>query len=610
MNCIEAQVMLAAHRELKNVDVDTTELDEHLEQCSSCRQVLASYSSIGEQIRALPAIEPPPDMHDKLMRALVAEHFQFMQRSPATTPPPPDFLKPYMQEHAHSSHHNDSLAAFSTANTGPLPVLTTPYKKRPRRRMSGQFAILAMAAVFFMALMMGGITSLLLLAKDHAPVVQQASISLPTEVSRELYTTHTSYQHVVSAVGDATSIYYTAYGDGANNGWMIERLDRRTKISTPLLTTASASPLIIMGSENGWLVWLQFDTPKTTGQGTLPHSTLHSLSRSWSLHYLSLAPSLPGNSMAEATPMTLISGTFDQEAVPSWVHGPIQGIWFIQNTLLVAMIGDNGVAHLVRYPLVTPGSSTTMDGFTTKEIAQASANHIFTSPTASSDGSQIYWSEEWRTDDGTLHSNIWTRQVLDTPVSGHGKLVEQPITVTQPFLQDGMSFRPVVVDDALFLLNSGKQIGFASPTPGSATQTPLTNTPTPTATPNSNLPTMSWADSSVYTLPLDNEVRGNLLMFPLDGNPAATPTLISASNAVSGLQAGKDFVLWQSDDGSYGMYDASTRNSVIINDVLNGAQFVAVNGTTAVWTVNNSTNTSANSNDPTATLQVFNWPRK
>ncbi len=488
-------------------------------------------------------------------------------------------------------------------------MLTTPHKKRPRRRMSGQFALLAMAAVFFMALMMGGITSLLLLAKDHAPPVQPATISLPTEVSRELYTTHTSYQHVVSAVGNATSIYYTAYGDDANNGWMLEQLDRKTKVSTPLLTTASASPLIVMGSENGWLVWLQFDIPKTTGHGTLPHNALQPILRSWSLHYQPLATQ-PGNSTVAATPMTLISGTFDQGSVPSWVHGPIQGIWFIQNSLLVAMIGDNGVAHLVHYPLITPGSSSTTGSFTTTEIAQAGPNHIFTSPTASSDGSQIYWSEEWRTDDGTLHSNIWTRQVLDTPMSTHGKLVQQPIITTQPFLQDGMSFRPVVVDDALFLLNSGNTIGLASPTPGSATQTPRTSTPTPTATPNSNVPTMSWADTSVYTLPLDNEVRGNLLMFPLDGNPAATPTLIGAPGAASGLQAGKDFVLWQSNDGSYGMYDASTRNSVIINDVLNGAQFVAINGTTAVWTVDNGTNTSANGNGTLATLQAFNWPRK
>src|SRR5258708_19709296 len=119
--------MLAAHRELKNIDVDTTELDEHLEQCSACRQVLAGYSSVGEHIRGLSAVEPPPEMHAKLMQALAAEHFQFMQRLPTAAPPPPDFLKSYIQQHAPSSHQTYSLPPFSTPLTAPLPHLPNPY---------------------------------------------------------------------------------------------------------------------------------------------------------------------------------------------------------------------------------------------------------------------------------------------------------------------------------------------------------------------------------------------------------------------------------------------------------------------------------------------------
>src|SRR5258708_32149891 len=177
-----------------------------------------------------------------------------------------------MQERAHFSHKMDWLAEFSTANTGALPVLSKPYKKRTKYRMGSQFAIIGLAAVFFIALMMGGITSLLLLAQGHVSGGQApAIVDFPTEVQVAAYTTHTSYQHVVSAIGDTSSIYYTAYGNDTNSGWMLEQMDRTTRVSTPLLTTPSASPLIVLGSQNGWLVWLQFYASRFPGQGTPPH---------------------------------------------------------------------------------------------------------------------------------------------------------------------------------------------------------------------------------------------------------------------------------------------------------------------------------------------------
>ena len=155
MKCTEAQVLLAAYRELNTDDVVTTELDAHLEQCPSCRNALARYSLIGEQVRSLPVLEPTPDMHAKLMRALAVEHSQFIQRSSSSAPPLPEFLKPYLRDHVHSSSKTDPLAAFSSADTGPLPIIRAVHKKR--HRTFGQFAAIGVAAAFLMTLMMGGI---------------------------------------------------------------------------------------------------------------------------------------------------------------------------------------------------------------------------------------------------------------------------------------------------------------------------------------------------------------------------------------------------------------------------------------------------------------------
>lgn len=597
MNCIQAQALLAAYRELRDSKADTTDLEVHLENCASCRQVLANYSLIGEQIRSLPAIAPPPDAHAKLMNALATEHIRYMQQATPGTHRTPEFLKPYVEEQTRHKRATDPLVAFSTADTGPLAPVHIHTSHKRRRRYVGQFAVIGMAAAFLMVVMMSGITTLLVLSQGNprgAVSTTSISIKQPVDVQRIPYTTITPYQHIVSAVADRTDIYYTAYGDKTNDGWMLEQLNRKTRMSTPLLATASTSPLILLGSSNDWLVWLQFDPPKA---GNSPRSlTNHEpllLKRTWSLRYLSLLT--PGK------PLTLTSGTFNQGTSPIWAYTPVQGIWFIQNTLLAATIDENGISHLSSYQLDTIGRPTPI------EIATASPDQVFTSPTATSDGTEIYWSEEWRSDDGMLHSNIWTQQVSQVPNPSHGPWAAYPHTVTvkQPFLSDGASFHPQVVDDRLFLLRTAPYpqattAGTPEASPGS---TP-TATVAPTSTPNT--PTTSWADSTIYAAPSDAPIRGMLFMVPLDDPNNPLPTQVNTTGGQAWEpQAGTDFVLWQSDNG-YEMYDVNT-GTVQVGHVLDGARFLAVNESTTVWTIDNSTSATNNAHF-TATLLVFNWP--
>jgi hypothetical protein len=597
VNCIQAQAMLAAYRELRNSETDTTDLEVHLEQCASCRQALANYNLVGEHIRSLPAIEPPPDTYAKLMNALAIEQIHYMQWAPPGTHRTPEFLKPYLQEHAQHERTTDPLVAFATAKTGPLPMTQTPRQRRRRSQVS-HFAVIGLAAAFLMLVMMSGITTLLILTRGNPrPVAIRVggnnAIGQLADVARLSYTTSTPYQHVVSAVADRANIYYTAYGDGANDGWMLEQLDRKIRLSSPLLSTASTSPLIVLGSSHDWLVWLQMDPLKPIND----HRSLSNreplvLTRTWSLHYLSL--------IAPGGPMTLTSGTFNQSASPDWVYSPVQGVWFIQDTLLVASIDENGISHISSYQLDITGPTTLT------EIATASPDHVFTSPTATSDGSEIYWSDEWRSGDGILYSNIWTQQVQPVPNPAHGPWVAntQTITVKQLFLADGASFHPQIVDDKLFLLRTAAALDAMQDT---SDMSP-TSTPSATATPTTQpyTPTTSWADPTVYGTPFDASVRGMLFMLPLD-DPTIAPQMqeITSGQAWS-PQAGTNFVLWQSDRG-YEMYDVVTESPVSIGTVLNGANFLAVNGGTTVWTIDGSTSTT-NGTTPTATLMVFNWP--
>ncbi len=590
MNCTEAQVLLAAHRDLKNEQIDTTELDVHLEHCASCRQILAQYSLVGKQVRTLPPLEPAPDMYTKLMRSLASEHAQFLQRSPATTPPAPEFLKPYLQEHATATQKTDSLAAFSTADTGPLPVIR-PIRNKPHRPRMGQFAVIGLAAAFLMVFMMGGITALLVLAQGHLQTGSVSdTISTPTNIVSISYTTSTQFPHVVSAVATTNEVYYTAFGNSTGNNWMLAELDRKTNSSTPLLATPSASPLIVLGSDNNWLVWLQFDQPNPVAHGKLIQPSKQTQLRTWSLHYLSLAPqqSVAGSS---GIPETLLSGTFDQNTVPSWVHTPVQGIWLHNNTLLVATTDQKGISHLLSYTLSETGKPTS------SEIATANTGHVFTSPTSTDDGNQLFWADEWRTSDNTLHSNIWTQQTFTAPAT-YGQLLRHTDTVQQVFLDDGMSFRPVIANDTLFLLSTAN---LTDTTPAQST-TATTGTPSAVVTPDTLVPDATWADASSYPVQLEDAVVGSLIMYPLDGNPNDVTSQI-AVNATS-LQAGSTFVLWQTKDG-YNMYNAVTKGFVTTNDVLSGAQFLAVNANTAVWIQDNA----ISADNATVTFMAFNWPR-
>jgi len=596
--------MLAAYRDLRNSETDTIELDVHLEQCAACRGVLAQYSLIGKQIRSLPAIEPLPTAQTRLMHTLADEHIRYIQRATPTIYPLPDFLKPYLQEHSQHTQLTDPLVAFSTAETGPLPFIQAPRKQYHRLHVS-QLASIALAAVFLMAVMMSGITALLVLTHGNAQTAvtgsrSSNSIDQLANVVRAAYTTHTPYNHVVSAVADRTYIYYTAYGDASNDAWMLEQLDRRTGVSMPLLDSAGASPLIVLGSANGWLVWLQFDPavlPRFIAGNSFHHNS-HVVKRTWSLHYLSLSSLLQSSIFTPVEPLTLDSGTFIQGSGPDWIYTPVQGIWFIQNTLLVATIDGNNISHLMSYQLDAPKHSTPI------EIATASPGHVFTSPTANDDGTKIYWSDEWRNGDGMLDSNIWTQQVSEVPNPFHGRWADHTVTVKQLFISDGMSFFPEVVDNTLFMLSTAKATNTIQATTGTTPATTPIATSAPATTPNT--PTISWADPGVYIASVDRSVRGRLLMLPAD-DPTPATIQVNSGQAWS-PQVGTDFVLWQSDQG-YQMFDVDTTSMVSVGNVLDSAHFLAVNGDTTVWTANNVTNMT-NEAYPPVTLLAFNWPTK
>ncbi len=585
MNCRQAREMLSAYCDLKNEQTDITELEIHLADCAECRQSQDQYNLLGRSIRALPRIEADPGSYTRLMHALAKEHTLHLQRDTASASarPVPEFLLPYLQQQ--QTLKKNALTAFSTAETGPLPVITQASNKRRRPlRPFTQFGVIGLAAAFLMLLMTGGLTSILILAGGKPVSIQPASINIQqSQITPNLYNTNTPYSHIVSGIANSDSVYYTAYDNKAN--WMLEKLDTKQQTqaqeSTPLLSDASSSPLIVLGSTNNWVIWLQLDAPKViTTKKSQDHTTPDHTIRTWSLRALSLHPAATASTNASHT---LLSGIFDGSTAPDWTHTPVQGIWFLKNTLLITSIDAKGISHLDQYDLTTSTdtllASTSIDG------------HIFSSPTANSDGTDIYWAEEWQTDGSLLHGDIWTQQIR--PASpGYGHWEPHTEAHISLFRDDETSFRPQVINNTLFFISTDASTNStanirddrqALPGP-TATENVLA---TPTAS-NSSVTAQSITpqiDPKIYGPQIDTALEGHILAFKLgDYSPLLLPPELN--DKIATLQGGTRFLLYQNSNGNVGLYDTLLGQALTVVSTVKNADFLAVNNETAVWIAN------------------------
>ncbi|GAC1633033.1 MAG: hypothetical protein NVS4B9_25410 [Ktedonobacteraceae bacterium] len=566
------------------------------------------------------------------MQALAAEHVRFLQRTPASAPstPTPAFLAPYLKDFTHKPAPSNTLTAFSTATTGPLPVIR-PKRAHPSYRMN-HIAVLGLAASFLIILMTGGLTALLLMAKQgpsNSIAITNTSIHQSSQVDTVLHTTQAAYPNVASAVANGDAIYYTAYNNDATS-WTLERLDNSSnQASTPLLSLPATNPLLVLGGTKDWLIWLQVDAPKQTRGKLTAALTENRLAGSWSLHASqvgSLDPAFAGDIKS----VVLHKDSFDSTSVPTWVNTPIQGLWLTQGRLLVAFIDGKGISHLMSYQLDAGKVSAT------KELAHAARGHVLTSPTANSTGTSIYWSEEWMGDASKLIGKVWTQQIVEATPDGVGRWAPHTRTETYLFRPDENLFRPQIVNNTLFLLNSatgapgniqnGAQHVQNGQTTSAAPSSPTT--PIKSGTTMAAQTTATQAQSDVATIPggatkidptihipqVDETLAGTLVAFTADGAiPQSTPT--DDNKPVSALQGGSRFLIWQNTVGSFEMYDVVTRSQVSINpgDIPRDAAFMAVNGDTAVWAVYaKAASPNAQPVDPNAkvTFGTFQWPSR
>src|SRR6185312_15550462 len=73
MTCKRAHRLLAAYRRDDWSPRDRAALGQHLSICSACRHLEASYRGVGESVRQLPSITPPPGFREAVFAAIRAD---------------------------------------------------------------------------------------------------------------------------------------------------------------------------------------------------------------------------------------------------------------------------------------------------------------------------------------------------------------------------------------------------------------------------------------------------------------------------------------------------------------------------------------------------------
>jgi hypothetical protein len=535
MTCKQARQLLAAARRGDSSPSESAELQAHLAQCEGCRTRDADYQQVGQAIRALPEIAPPPDFLARVLSAARAEEANVAQPAAAEKAP-------------------ETVVVPGLSDASYFPTLRRAVAERRvrveplRRQMSpaGAFALrygAAMAAAFLVFAF--GVSLALFLALRGPVPLGVGTKQLLTSY----YTPDSTYPVVADAIAsdDGHTIVYAAHSPDGK--WMLEALTEPSRKSVTLLPTTVSGPLALEGWARGWVLWSEGDT----AQGD-----------HWTLNATQMLPALAG----AATTLHLAEGGHAAHAGPVALHGVHES----GTLVLVAEELADGHGQLLELDLRQINSVKPL------VIASAQPGHLIADPT--SDGSSVYWADEWLNPDGTVHGDIY-------------RLV--PDSSPAPVTSNGVSFSPMLVANKLIWLRE----------PAAQTDAGAANQSTPTATPTPE-GTITPGGGGASTAP----VAGTLWEEDLDGRADLDS---GAKKQIVGTavepEAGATFVVWQDGNGSYTLYDVTKDQSQPLNSYISNALVFSVSPKGVLWVT--ADEQAANSQAPQkTTINLLLWPQK
>jgi hypothetical protein len=545
MTCKQTRQLLAAYRREDLSPGEQAELQAHLAECAECRARAAEFRQIGESLQALPRLAPPPDFYARVMAAVRAEEQQAAEKK------------------------QEQVIIPGMTDVSYLPTVRRAVTERRarvtplRRQMSpaGVFALHygAGLAALFLIFAIGVSAGLFFLRGNTGSSTPDCVLTHtcpPPYVS--IYNPDPAYPLVAGATAspDGQYVIYAAHDTSGN--WMLEELNRQTQKSTALLPAPVAGPLTLEGWARSWVLWVMGN------QG---------VGKQWQLNATELSPALPG----AAQTVRLLQGN---QGGPDGKVAALHGIAAVGSTVLLAEELANGHGQLVSLDL------TNQNGATRAVIAtMQQPDHLIADPTATitdpaTGGITVYWDEQWKDPDGTLHGNIW-------------RLL--PGSSAAPVTTNGVSFSPTIVAGKLFWLEE--------PPPQSAGTAAGQQTPTPTATGTVTPGSGDAASSQVAGIIWSESLDGRL---DLDTGPK-TP-IAGTDTPVYHLQAGATFVVWQDGKGNYNLYDVPGSHQRSLNDSITNPLALSVSPTAVLWVTNDSPGNSQAATPVKTAINLLDWP--
>jgi hypothetical protein len=421
MTCKQARQLLAASRRGDCSPREDAELRAHLAGCEGCRTRDVEYQQVGEMIRSLPEIAPPPDFLARVLAAARAEEGQAAQGA-AAEKAPETVVVPGLTD---ASYFPRLRKAVAERRVRVVPL-------RGQMSPSAAFALrygAAMAAAFL--LFSVGISYFLAQLLHSPPVAPPPSCLACKQLLTSDFIPDPSYPLVADAIASEdghTVVYAARTSDGQ---WMLEALTEPSRRSAALLPAPVSGPIVLKGWARGWVLWSQGDTM----QG-----------ERWTLNATQMLPALAG----ATTTLHLAEGGHA-------VAGPValHGVRASGTLVLVAEEMADGHGQLLELDL------RQISAVKPVVIASAQPEHVIADPTT--DGASVYWVDEWHDFEGTLHGDIY-RLMPDS----------QPVQVTT----NGASFSPMIVMNKLIWLEVPTALTEAQ----AADLSSSTVTPTPTGT--------------------------------------------------------------------------------------------------------------------------------
>lgn len=376
MTCAQAHRILGAYRRDDWSPADLEAFGQHLAGCAECRRVEATYRQVGEHIRQLPSITPPPALRAAVFAAIRAE----------------------------AAQGDRTLEQMTSDQTQPhLPVIRSGrqarYGMRPGRPITlGARSAVAVAAVLLLSLctarllpaLAGGVSNIARGIASGPLYLNGGGAAATPHI--EHYATNAQAGPVTGAMASARWLVYVTADQSGHD--MLYAQDRATRRTVPLLTTPSETPLTVVAISDRWVLWLA-GTSSSSAPWTLWASSLAAATQASAATALTV-------DLATSAPATMPSFALasNSDSAPD-APALLSGVWLNASTVLAAEVTQGGSAQVVRLAL-TAGETAP----TAQIVARAlQPGHLLTNPSAV--GSTYFWAEVWA-DGGTgLHSDVW-----------------------------------------------------------------------------------------------------------------------------------------------------------------------------------------------------------